>query len=63
MKWGLIPFWAKDPKIGVQMINIPAETVTEKPAFRNALKRRRCLVLATATTNGRIPLWARSRFA
>ena len=46
MKWGLIPFWAKDPKIGARMINARAETVAEKPAFRNALKRRRCLILA-----------------
>ena len=46
MKWGLIPFWAKDPKIGARMINARAETVAEKPAFRNALKKRRCLVLA-----------------
>ena len=46
MKWGLIPFWAKDPKIGARMINARAETVAEKPAFRNALRRRRCLVLA-----------------
>ena len=46
MKWGLIPFWAKDSKIGARMINARAETVAEKPAFRNALKKRRCLVLA-----------------
>ena len=46
MKWGLIPFWAKDLKIGSRMINARAETVAEKPAFRNALKKRRCLVLA-----------------
>ena len=46
MRWGLVPFWAKDLKIGVRMINARAETVAEKPAFRNALKRRRCLVLA-----------------
>ena len=46
MKWGLIPFWAKDPKIGARMINARAETIAEKPAFRNALKKRRCLVLA-----------------
>lgn len=46
MKWGLIPFWAKDPKIGAWMINARAETVAEKPAFRNALRKRRCLVLA-----------------
>ena len=46
MRWGLIPHWAKDPKIGRRMINARAETVAEKPAFRNALRRRRCLVLA-----------------
>ena len=46
MRWGLIPFWAKDPKIGARMINARAETVAEKPAFRSALRRRRCLVLA-----------------
>ncbi len=44
--WGLIPSWAKDPKIGNSLINARAETVAEKPAFRAALKRRRCLVLA-----------------
>ena len=46
MRWGLVPFWAKDTKIGARMINARAETVAEKPAFRNALKKRRCLVLA-----------------
>ena len=46
MRWGLVPFWAKDPKIGARMINARSETVAEKPAFRNALKKRRCLVLA-----------------
>lgn len=46
MRWGLIPSWAKDPKIGNRMINARVETVAEKPAFRNALKQRRCLVLA-----------------
>ena len=46
MRWGLIPFWAKDQKIGARMINARAETVAEKPAFRNALRRQRCLVLA-----------------
>jgi len=45
-KWGLIPAWAKDPKIGNSLINARAETLAEKPAFRAALKRRRCLVLA-----------------
>ncbi len=46
-KWGLIPSWAKDPKIGSRMINARAETLAEKPAYRNALKRRRCLIPAS----------------
>ncbi|ALF11136.1 SOS response-associated peptidase [Parageobacillus thermoglucosidasius] len=46
MKWGLVPSWADDPKIGWKMINARAETVDEKPSFRRALKRRRCLILA-----------------
>lgn len=46
MRWGLIPSWAKDRKIGNRMINARVETVAEKPAFRTALKQRRCLVLA-----------------
>jgi putative SOS response-associated peptidase YedK len=44
--WGLVPFWAKDPSIGSRMINARAETIAEKPSFRNAFKRRRCLILA-----------------
>jgi len=46
MRWGLIPFWAKDPSIGNRMINARAETIVEKPAFRQAFQRRRCLVVA-----------------
>lgn len=46
MRWGLVPFWAKDPAIGNRMINTRAETAKEKPAFRKALARRRCLVPA-----------------
>lgn len=46
LQWGLIPFWAKDPTIGSRMINARVETVAEKPAFRAAFKKRRCLVLA-----------------
>ena len=46
MRWGLIPWWAKNASIGSRMINARAETVSEKPAFRDALRRRRCLVLA-----------------
>ena len=46
MRWGLIPFWAKDPKVGSRMINAKAESVAEKPSFREAFQRRRCLILA-----------------
>lgn len=46
MRWGLIPFWAKDPAIGNRLINARSETVMEKPAFKNAFNKRRCLVLA-----------------
>jgi putative SOS response-associated peptidase YedK len=46
LHWGLIPFWAKDRSIGARMINARAETAAEKPSFRSALKRRRCIVPA-----------------
>lgn len=46
LQWGLIPSWAKDPKIGSKMINARSETVSEKPSFRAAFRHRRCLVLA-----------------
>jgi len=46
MRWGLIPAWAKDPSIGNRIINARAETLTEKPSFRTALQKRRCLVVA-----------------
>jgi len=44
--WGLVPSWAKEKAIGARMINARAETLTEKPSFRSAFRRRRCLVLA-----------------
>lgn len=47
LRWGLIPSWAKDPKIGHQCINAKGETVAEKPSFRAAFKARHCLVIAT----------------
>jgi putative SOS response-associated peptidase YedK len=46
LRWGLVPFWAKDPAIGNRMINARAETVAEKPSYRAAFKHRRCVVLA-----------------
>jgi putative SOS response-associated peptidase YedK len=46
LRWGLVPFWAKDLRIGAQMINARSETAATKPSFRNAFKKHRCLVLA-----------------
>ncbi len=46
LRWGLVPFWAKDPAIGSKMINARMETVDQKPAFRRAFAKRRCLVPA-----------------
>lgn len=46
MRWGLIPGWAKDASIGSKMFNARSETAYEKPSFKNALRQRRCLVIA-----------------
>lgn len=46
LTWGLIPFWAKDPSVGNQMINARMETVADKPAYRRAFEKRRCLLPA-----------------
>ena len=46
MRWGLVPAWVKDPRKFTLLINARAETVLEKPAFKNAIKRRRCLIPA-----------------
>jgi putative SOS response-associated peptidase YedK len=46
VRWGLVPYWADDPRIGNRMINARCESVADKPAFRHALSRRRCLVVA-----------------
>ena len=48
LRWGLVPFWARDPKFGYSTINARAEEAATKPAFRDALKKRRCLVPADA---------------
>lgn len=46
LRWGLVPGWAKDIEIGNRLINARSETIMEKPSFRNAFSRRRCLILA-----------------
>src|SRR6516165_5506319 len=61
MRWGLIPSWAKDPPIATRTINAKSETAATKPAFRDPLKFRRCLIPADAfyewrrTENGKQP--------
>lgn len=67
MKWGLIPFWSKDPKIGSRMINARSETLSEKPSFKRPLKSQRCLVIADGfyewvkTEYGKVPMFIRSK--
>lgn len=62
LKWGLVPPWAKDEKIGYKMINARSETAAEKPSFRNAFKKKRCLVVADSfyewkrTDDGKTPM-------
>ena len=63
MKWGLVPFWAKEVQIGYKMINARSETVAEKPAYRKAFKSQRCLVPASGfyewkkTDDAKIPYY------
>ncbi|MDF2067337.1 SOS response-associated peptidase [Bacillus sp. Cr_A10] len=62
LKWGLVPSWSKDEKIGYKMINARAETVDEKPSFRQAFLKRRCLIPMNSfyewktTTSGKVPM-------
>ena len=75
LKWGLVPFWAEDTKIGSRMINARSETVAEKPSFRAAFKYRRCIIPVDgfyewrklSDTGTKIPWWihrpARKPFA
>jgi putative SOS response-associated peptidase YedK len=66
-RWGLVPSWAKDPAIGNKMINARAETVSEKPSFRSAFKKRRCLIVADGfyewqkSDNGKQPFYIRMK--
>ncbi|HEY4048323.1 MAG TPA: SOS response-associated peptidase family protein [Acidobacteriaceae bacterium] len=53
MRWGLVPFWAKDIKVGFSNINAKAEGIENKPAFREAFQRRRCLVPVDNFMSGR----------
>lgn len=46
LRWGLIPSWAEDPSIGNKMINARSETLAQKPSFKRALRKRRCLIVA-----------------
>lgn len=65
MRWGLIPSWAKDMSMAARMINARSETAFEKPSFRNALRRRRCIVPASgfyewqARSDGKQPYYIR----
>jgi putative SOS response-associated peptidase YedK len=66
LRWGLIPSWAEDLKIGSRLINARSETVTRKPAFREAFKTRRCLVVADGfyewnQNGGKQPYWIHIR--
>ncbi len=65
LHWGLIPFWANDPKLGSKLINARAESVADKPAFRSAFRHRRCLIVADGfyewqqQENGKQPFYLR----
>ena len=55
LRWGLVPYWAKDLKVGFSNINAKAEGIESRPAFREAFQRRRCLVPVDTSMNGRRP--------
>ncbi len=62
LRWGLVPHWAKDPSVGTKMLNARAETLLERPSFREAFRRRRCLIVADGfyewqQAPGKQPFW------
>lgn len=67
LKWGLVPSWAKDPAIGNRMINARSETAAEKPSFRTAFKRKRCLIPSdgyfewTKRAGKKVPMYIKRR--
>ncbi|HEX7049821.1 MAG TPA: SOS response-associated peptidase [Longimicrobiales bacterium] len=67
LRWGLVPHWAEDVRIGNRMINARSESVASKPAFRNAFQRRRCLILADGWyewkrgRGAKVPYWIHRR--
>lgn len=66
LRWGLIPFWAKDPSIGNKLVNARSESIRDKPAYRNAFRKRRCVILADGfyewqkRPDGKHPMWVRT---
>lgn len=62
LRWGLIPFWAKDAKIGAKMINARSDTILEKQTYKAAFKRRRCLVPASGFYEWKGPAKAKQPF-
>lgn len=63
LRWGLVPRWAKDPAVGSRMINARSESLTERPAFRDAFARRRCIVTADGFYEWRTEGRAKQPFA
>jgi putative SOS response-associated peptidase YedK len=61
VRWGLVPFWAKDVSIGDRLINARAETITEKPAYRRAFERRRCIIPADGFYEWRLERGVKTR--
>lgn len=55
MKWGLVPFWAKDPKIGYRLINARDDTIFDKPMWRSVIRKKRCLIPADGFYEWRRP--------